>query len=109
MQGSTFAGIAMCLVYKQLHNKIMEILKTQYKLQIYESNDVQDINLNTLNTSSNNNLNQYFISYIDAQYYDDNLSLRKIEDQLLFYELLIVHGPEYGLIVNKNKSEDDGD
>src|SRR5690606_27975628 len=51
------------------------------------------------------NNNNTFTTYIDMQYYDDNIVLRSLDDQILYYSLVVQRGPEYGLIINKNKSK----
>ena len=79
-------------MYKELDQEIKRNIKAEQGSNIIEIPDEY--------TDTDNN----FVTFADVQYYDDNVSLRTVDDQISYMEKLITFGPKYGIHVNKKKS-----
>src|SRR5690606_12868057 len=68
--------------------------------------EINDLNAKTveLNYFSKKEGKDEFITIVNTQYYDDNISIRIIEDQILYYQIFNEIDSEFGLIINKKKS-----
>src|SRR5690606_16351818 len=93
MQGTAFAGLGLCLVYQQLDNEIKELINQKYGKEILE---ISKLNTKIINSDyfKRNQIKNEFNTLIDSQYYDDNISVRLIEDQILFYKIFKEIGPK---------------
>src|SRR5690606_7313999 len=100
MQGTAFAGLGLCLVYQALDQEIKHIINQKYSKTIVDI-DALNAKIIDLNYFNRSQIKDEFITIADSQYYDNNISIRLLDNQILYYQIFNEIGPKYGLFVNK--------
>ena len=98
--------MCLCIAFRFLDLEILNEINEQlgYEIKHSSSGDKVNDDEGDFEMKEDDEI-EIFHTMGEAQYHDDNFSLRKIEHQLIYFDLFIKKGPEYGMIINKTKSK----
>ena len=100
MQGCSFAGLGQCLTFNQAYEHIMDTIHNNTGKFIVDTDDqTADIENDKAEEQDE------FTTYMAAQYYDDSISLRTINDQILYLQTFEQEAYKFGMYLNKKKSK----